>query len=107
MIDIKLEIKSFMSESYQQENTGSNYFKWTLSYHFPSNIFTLSFSKQITKHVKHLSTDVFKFYHLLENVNKNVELLDTVQKNTTKQLLFDFRKRFAARHLRFLHGFQY
>ena len=88
MIDIKLEIKSFMSESYQQENTGSNYFKWTLSYHFPSNIFIISFSKQITKHVKHLSTDVFKFYHLLENVNKNVELSDTVQKNTTKQLLF-------------------
>ena len=38
-------------------------------------------------HVKHLSTDVFKFSHLLENVNKNVELSETVQKNTNQQLI--------------------
>ena len=67
--------------------------------------YILSFSQNINKHVKQLSTDVFKFYHLLENVNKNVELSKTALSTAfrNKQIKDILKNSFSSVHYIYIY----
>ena len=71
--------------------------------------YILSFSQNINKHVKQLSTDVFKFYHLLENVNKNVELSKTALSTAfrNKQIKDILKNSFSSVHYTFIANAKY